>query len=110
MIDVRKNLKAIIEERKLSQKIIAIECGMTESGLSTWLSSKSDASIRKTSVICEAIGISIVDAFTYPEKYVPENQAHPACEECKRKDEIIDNLTELLRRYKAEAKSKQKKD
>ena len=106
MIDVRKNLKAIIEERKLSQKQIAFDCGMTESGLSTWLSSKSDASLRKTSVICEAIGISIVDAFTYPEKYVPENDAHPACEECKRKDELIDNLQELIRKLRAENKQK----
>lgn len=106
MIDVRKNLKAIIEERKLSQKQIAFDSGMTESGLSTWLSSKSDASLRKTSAICEAIGISLVDALTYPEKYVPEDQAHPACEECKRKDEIIDYLSELLRRYKQDTKKR----
>jgi len=110
MINVRKNLKAIITERGLSQKQIAFECGMKESALSTWLSSDSEASLRKTSEICEAMGISIVDAFTYPEKYVPENLAHPSCDECKKKDEIIDYLTELLRRYKADTKQKPKKE
>ena len=110
MINVRKNLKAIIEERGISQKKIAIEVGMTESALSNWLKDSSLPTLKKTLEICEVIGVPIVDVFTYPEKYVPEDQAHPACEECKRKDEIIDYLTELLRRYKAEAKQKPKKE
>ena len=110
MINVRKNLKAIIVERGLSQKQIAFECGMKESALSTWLSSDNDASLRKTSEICEAMGISIVDALTYPQRYIPEDSINPACEECKKKDEIIENLSELLRRYKAEAKQKPKKE
>lgn len=100
MIDVRKNLKAIIEERGISQKKIAIEVGMTESALSNWLKDSSLPTLKKTLEICEAIGVPIVDVFTYPEKYVPEDLAHPTCEECKRKDEIIDNLNDLLRKYK----------
>lgn len=105
MIDVRKNLKAIIDERGLSQKKIAIEVGMTESALSNWLNEKSLPTLKKTLEICEVIGVSVVDAFTYPVKYVPEDEARPTCEECKKKDEIIDNLNELLRRYKQDSKS-----
>lgn len=108
MIDVRKNLKAIIEERGISQKKIAIEVGMTESALSNWLNESSLPTIKKTLEICEVIGIPIVDAFTYPVKYIPEDQAHPTCDECKKKDEIIDNLQELLRRYKLDATKKNK--
>lgn len=78
--------------------------------MSTWLSSDNDASLRKTSEICEAMGISIVDALTYPIRYIPEDSINPTCEECKKKDEIIDYLTELLRRYKAESKLKPKKE
>lgn len=110
MINVRKNLKAIILERGLSQKQIAFECQMKESALSAWLSSEGDASLRKTSEICEAMGISLIDALTYPKKYIPEDSINPTCEECKKKDEIIDYLTELLRRYKADTKLKPKKE
>ena len=73
MINVRKNLKAIIEERGISQKKIAIEVGMTESALSNWLKDSSLPTLKKTLEICEVIGVPIVDVFTYPEKYVPED-------------------------------------
>ncbi len=104
MIDVRKNLKAIIGNRGISQKKLAIEVGMEQNALSNWLNYQGDASLQKITEICEALGISVVDALTYPVKYVPEDQVNPACEECKRKDEIIDNLQELLRKYKQENK------
>jgi transcriptional regulator with XRE-family HTH domain len=104
MIDVRKNLKAMIEERGELQKRIALETGRGDSSVSQWLKSKGQPSLRKTLEICEVLDISIVDVFTYPEKYVPESQANPVCEDCKRKDEIIDNLQELLRKYKQDKK------
>lgn len=104
MIDVRKNLRAIIDERGISQKKLAIEVGMEQNALSNWLNYEGDASFQKITDICEALGISVVDALTYPVKYVPKEEAHPTCEECKRKDEIIDNLNELLRKYKQEKK------
>ena len=106
MIDVRKNLRSIIEERGISQKKIAIEVGMKQNSLSNWLSYHGDASLKKITEICKVLGISVVDALTYPVKYVPEDQVSPTCEECKRKDEIIDNLNELLRKYKQENKQK----
>ena len=99
MIDVRKNITAIIEDRGILKKNVA-------SAISNWLHSKGQPTIRKTLEICEALGISIVDVFTYPEKYVPISQINPPCEECKKKDEIIDNLNELLRRYKQDSKTK----
>ena len=102
MIDVRQNLRAMISERGDLQKKIALETGRGDSAVSNWLNGKGQPSLRKTLEICEVLEISIVDVFTYPEKYVPESQANPACEECKRKDEIIDNLQELLRKYKQE--------
>ena len=100
MIQVRKNLKSIIEERGISQKKVALEVGMTESALSNWLKDSSLPTLKKTLEICEVIGVSIIDVFTYPVKYVPEDQVNPSCEECKRKDKMIDNLNELLDLYK----------
>ncbi len=106
MIDVRKNITAIIEDRGILKKNVAIDTNVNDSAISNWLHSKGQPTIRKTLEICEALGISIVDVFTYPEKYVPISQINPPCEECKKKDEIIDNLNELLRRYKQDSKTK----
>ena len=105
MIDVRKNLKAIIADKGISQKKLALEVGMEQNALSNWLNYSGDASLQKITDLCEALGVSIIDAFTYPVKYVPEDEARPTCEECKKKDEIIENLSELLRRYKQDSKS-----
>ena len=102
MIDIQKNISAILKNKGILRKSVAKELGITEAGLSNWFTRKSDLSFSQISRICEVAGISIVDAITYPEKYVPEGLENPSCEECKRKDEIIDNLNELLRLYKKE--------
>lgn len=106
MIDIQENLKAILKERGVLRKQVAAELGMTESGLSNWFTRKNDLSFTQITRICEVAGVSIVDAVTWPVKYVPEDEVNPACEECKRKDEIIDNLQELIRKLRAENKQK----
>lgn len=106
MIDIQENLKAILKEKQVLQKNVAKELGVTEQALSNWFNRKTDLSFSQITRICEVAKVSIVDAITWPEKYVPADQTNPACEECKRKDEIIDNLTELLRRYKQDTKKK----
>lgn len=104
MIDVRANLKAIMAEKGISQKKLALDAGVEQNALSNWFNYSGDATLQKITDLCEALGVSVVDALTYPVKYVPEDEARPTCEECKKKDEIIDNLNELLRRYKQESK------
>ena len=106
MIDIKRNLKAILEEKGIMQKQVARELGISDQAVSNWFNNSKDVKISRITQMCEVLGISIVDVFTYPEKYIPENQANPMCEECKRKEEIIENLTELLRVYKKEAKKK----
>lgn len=106
MIDIKRNLKAILDERGIMQKQVARELGISDQAVSNWFNNSKDVKISRITQMCEVFGISIVDVFTYPEKYIPENQANPMCEECKRKEEIIENLTELLRVYKKEAKKK----
>ncbi len=107
MIDIQENLKAILKERGFSQKTVAKDLGITEQALSNWFNRKTDLSFNQITRICEVVKVSIVDAITWPDKYVPADQANPACEECKRKDEIIDNLQELLRKYKQERRKNQ---
>lgn len=106
MIDIQVNLKAILKEKQVLQKNVAKELGVTEQALSNWFNRKTDLSFSQITRICEVAGVSIVDAVTWPIKYVPEDEVNPACEECKRKDEMIDNLQELIRKLKAEIKLK----
>ena len=55
----------------------------------------------RISQIADILGVSVVDIVTYPDKYVPEDQmATPACEECQKKDEIIENLNLLIKQLK----------
>lgn len=106
MIDIQGNLKALLDKKGVLQKNVAKELGISEQAVSNWFTRKTDLSFTQVSRICEVAGISIVDAVTYPDEYVPKDTVKPECEECKRKDEIIDNLTELLRRYKQDSKKK----
>lgn len=101
MIDVKKNLRLILEERGILQKQVAAALGLSDQAISNWFNGTEDVKLGKITQICEAAGISIIDVLTYPEKYVPESQAKPDCEECKKKDEIIDNLNLLIKQLKS---------
>lgn len=100
MIDIQENIKAILAERGILQKQVAARLGITDQAYSNWFTRKADLSFGQIQRICEAAGISVVDVVTYPEKYVPEGQGAPVCEECKKKDEIIDNLNLLIKQLK----------
>lgn len=103
-IDIQKNLRALLKKHGVLHKQVAAALGMTSQGLSNWFTRKDDLSFSQITRICEVAKISIVDVVTFPEEYVPKKSENPICEECKRKDEIIDNLNELLRKYKIELK------
>ena len=107
MIDIQKNIRAILSERGIMQKQLAAKLGMTDQAWSNWFTRKDDLSFTQSQRICEAAGIEIVDVVTYPDKYVKESESSdPECEKCKEKDEIIANLNELLAIYKQKLKMK----
>lgn len=110
MIDLQENLSAVLKERGILHKNVAQAMGVTDAAVSNWFNRTVELKFSTVSQICEKFQIPIVDVVTYPEKYISEKSINPACEECKKKDEIIEYLTELLRRYKAEAKQKPKKE
>lgn len=108
MIDIQGNLAAILKEKGISRKQVAIEMGVTSPAVSNWFNRTGDIKFSTLSQICEKMGVDIIDVLTYPRKYIPEDSLKPECEECKRKDEMIENLTELLRMYKTKLKEKKK--
>jgi len=107
MINIQKNLVALLEEKRVLHKQVATALGVSQQTLSNWFNRSTDLSFSQITQICEVGGFSVIDAVTWPEKYVPESQAKPNCDECRRKDEVIDNLNELLRKYKQEKQQKQ---
>lgn len=97
MIDIQKNIRAILAERGIMQKQLAAKLGMTDQALSNWFTRKDDLSFTQIQRICEAAGVEIVDVVTYPDKYVKESEAtEPYCENCREKDKIIKNLNLLI--------------
>lgn len=107
VIDIQANLKAILKKNGILQKQVAHELGMTEQGLSNWFTRNTSMTFEQITRICEVAKIPVVDAVTWPVKYVPESQEpSPICEECQKKQETIDNLNELLREYKQKLKQK----
>lgn len=106
MIDLQANLKAILKERGILQKNVALAMGVTDAAVSNWFKRNDEMKFSTITQICEKLNISVVDVVTYPKKYISEDEINPTCEECRRKDEIIENLTELLRIYKKESKQK----
>ena len=107
MINIQKNLEALLKEKRVLRKQVATALGVSQQTLSNWFNRSTDLSFSQITQICEVGGFSVIDAVTWPEKYVPESQAKPNCDECRRKDEVIDNLNELLRKYKQEKQQKQ---
>jgi predicted transcriptional regulator len=110
MIDLQENLGAILKERGILHKNVAQAMGVTDAAVSNWFNRTVELKFSTISQICEKFKIPVVDVVTYPKKYIPQDSVNPECEECRKKDEMIENLTELLRRYKAEAKQKPKKE
>ncbi len=97
MIDIQKNIRAILAERGIMQKQVAAKLGITDQAFSNWFTRKDDLSFNQIQRICEVSGIDLVDVVTYPEKYVKESEAvKPVCESCKEKDKIIKNLNLLI--------------
>lgn len=106
MIDIIKNIEAIRNQKRIKQEEMGRRLGVSQTGYSNYINRSSDMPFARLSMIADALEVSVIDIITWPEHYVPESEAHPQCEECKKKDEIIDNLNELLAVYKQKVKSR----
>lgn len=106
MNKILENLEAIRVEKGLKQEFVAQKIGISQQAYSRYFSDQDDMKVSRLQQICSALDVSLVDVVTWPEHYVPESEAAPQCEECRKKDEIIENLNELLTVYKQKLKAK----
>lgn len=110
MIPIQDNIEAIRREKKIKQSEMGRRLHVTQGGYSNYVNRNADMPISRLFLIADALGVSAVDIITYPDKYVPERTKEPECEECMKKQEIIDNLNELLREYRQKLKTKIQKE
>ncbi len=106
MNKILENLEAIRLQKGLKQEFVAQKVGISQQAYSRYFSEQDDMKVSRLQEICSALGVSLVDVVTWPDHYVPESEAAPQCEECRKKDEIIENLNELLTVYKQKLKAK----
>lgn len=100
MNDILKNLESIRKERGVKQEVIAERLGVSQQTYSGYFTGTGDMKISRIQEIADILEVSLVDVVTWPEKYVPQSQEVIVCEECKSKDEIIENLNLLIRELK----------
>ena len=104
MNKILENLEAIRAEKGIKQEVVAERLGVSQQSYSGYFTTTGDMKISRIQEIADILGVSLVDVVTYPEHYIPESSLAPECEECKKKQELIDNLSELLRIYKKNQK------
>lgn len=104
MLDVKKNLIALAEREGFSQKQVAAELGITQQAYSAWFNRSKGFTLEHLEQVCDIINVSVVDVITYPAKYIDSATLPQECEECRRKQETIDNLNEYIRLLKSKNK------
>ena len=72
-MDVVANIKKIRIEKGLKQEVLAEALNIDVSNYSRMESGKHDLKVSQLVHIANALHVSIIDLFTYPEKYVNKN-------------------------------------
>ena len=100
MNQILANIEAIRKEKGLKQAVMAERLGMAQSSYSRYFTDADDMKLSMLLQISDILEVSLVDIITWPEKYVPQDEGTPNCEECRKKDEIIENLNLLIRQLR----------
>ncbi len=96
MNEILKNIEEIRKEKHIKQVVIADILGIKQPAYSNFINRDSDISYSRLLQISNALGVSVIDIITWPEKWVPESQQAHVCEGCLEKDKIIQNLNDYI--------------
>lgn len=100
MIDIIKNIEEIRKQKGIKQAEMGRRLGVSQTGYSNYVNRTIDMPFSRMSAIADALGVTLVDLITWPEKYVPKPEAEEICLECKQKEEVIENLNLLIKKLK----------
>ena len=97
MKEIFKNIEEIRREKGIKQLVIAELMGVTQAAYSNYVNRNEDIPLSRLTQLANIFKISVIDILTYPVKYVPETEC---CNECRKKEETIDNLNEYIKLIK----------
>lgn len=104
MKTIQEQLEYVRKEKGFTQMYIANKLGITQSAYSNYFTRNVEMRYSLVSQICDAMGMSVVDVITYPDKYVPLDEKPKECSECRKKDRIIENLNNYIEFLKNQKK------
>lgn len=104
MKTIQEQIEQIRKDKGLKQSYVANKLGISQSTYSQYFTRNTDIRFSLVSQICDILGVSIVDAITYPIKYVQLDEVPKVCAECKKKDLIIENLNNYIEILKNQRK------
>lgn len=95
MKEIMKNIEAIRREKGVKQEVLAKMLGVRQNTYSQYVTRNEDIKFGKLSQIADKLGVTVVDIVVYPEKWVKESES-VACDACKEKDKLIQQLTNYI--------------
>lgn len=96
MKTIQEQIEQIRKDKGFKQSYIAEKLGINQSTYSQYFTRNTDIRFSLVSQICDILGVTVVDAITYPVKYVPLDEKPKECSECRKKDLIIENLNNYI--------------
>ena len=100
MIDIIKNIEEIRKKKGIKQAEMGRRLGVSQTGYSNYVNRSADMPFSRVAAIADALGVTLIDLITWPDKYVLKTDTEETCAECKQKDEVIENLNLLIRKLK----------
>lgn len=65
--DISRNLKKYLEQSRVQQKELAIECNKTEGTISHWVDGRVSIPVKYIPIICKMLDITLYDLFGLPD-------------------------------------------
>ncbi|MCL2328874.1 MAG: helix-turn-helix domain-containing protein [Bacteroidetes bacterium] len=96
-MEILKNIEKVRKNKKVKQTVIAEMLGVKQNTYSQYVTRSEDIPFGRLSQIADKLGVRVIDIITYPDEYVLKNAV---CEECRKKDEIIEHLNDYIKTLK----------
>lgn len=103
MKTIEQTIRAIAEKKGIKQSVLADELGITQAGLSKLLCNENLLKFKYLLKFAEIFDMRPIDVLTYPDVYTADSDT-VLCRKCNEKDRIIENLNDLIAKYRADIK------
>lgn len=96
MKQIMQNVEALRNAKGYSQDYVASKLGIQQSAYSRIFNTQGDIKLSMLEKISDILGVSMVDIFTYPDKYVLQDEQSQKCNDCIAKDKLIAQMSNYI--------------